>query len=492
MTSLPITPDSPDIRRSSFPPPGTLCAVLLAATLPILAGCGGDSSSASDADTYPSRPIKVIVPFSAGGGTDTYARIIKKAFDENDLLPQPLVIINQGGAGGTIGSRRVKDAEPDGHTLLLLHDTILTAKYYRENDVDYGPEAFKPIAGTGRVGMVITVPESSPYRDLRELMEAARKQPGTIRFAANLGALTHFVARQLEVLTPGATFRITQSGGGAERFGDLRSGEADVTGFSIEEFVRFRSEGLRGLAFFGDQRHAAADDVPTAREQGFDAIFANTFYWWFPKGTPDDRVEVMAEALRQAMQTPYVQQKMRDIHCEPIFLRGPALRRQIAGSAKRLSSIAPRSTTPLPDFPMFTLIATAIVGALVLVTARRSSPHTSAGTSAATEPETASEQVDEVTAQAFAAEEDVPADLPLAPLRIKLAVMTFAATGIYVAVMAAGVAGFAAATIVYVIAAGGLLTRFRPRPLVIIVPLALVLGLGLQYLLTQVFVIDLP
>ena len=89
-----------------------------------MAGC--DSRSAPQA--YPARKIELVVPFSPGGGTDTYARIFKQAVEKEGLLPQPLVVINHGGAGGTIGSRRVKDAAPDGYTMMVLHDAILTAK----------------------------------------------------------------------------------------------------------------------------------------------------------------------------------------------------------------------------------------------------------------------------------------------------------------------------------------------------------------------------
>ena len=106
----------------------------------------------------------------------------------SNLLPQPLVIINQGGAGATIGSRRVKDAEPDGYTTLILHDAILTAKF--SGTVDYGPEAFEPIAGTGEVGMVIAVLDDSEFKSLDDLMTRTYQRPNEVTFGANLGALT--------------------------------------------------------------------------------------------------------------------------------------------------------------------------------------------------------------------------------------------------------------------------------------------------------------
>ncbi|MCH7592696.1 MAG: hypothetical protein IH989_07960, partial [Planctomycetes bacterium] len=103
--------------------------------------------------TDPARPIRIVVPFAAGGGTDLFARIMEEAIERNRLLPQPLLITNVDGAGGTIGSRRVKNAKPDGYTVLLLHDAIVTARY--AGKAPYGPEAFVPVAATGELGLVL-------------------------------------------------------------------------------------------------------------------------------------------------------------------------------------------------------------------------------------------------------------------------------------------------------------------------------------------------
>ncbi len=328
----------------------------------LLACSGCRPNDAADSSQYPARPIKLVVPFGAGGGTDTYARIFKKAIDENDLLSQPLVIINRDGAGATIGSRFVKNAAPDGYTLLLLHDAILTAQ--SSGVVNYGPDAFEPIAATGEVGMVISVTEDSPYHTLAELMQGAADQPGEVKFAANMGALTHFAGLQLEHEHPGAEFRYIQSGGGANRFADLTGAHVDVTGFSLEEFVRFRAGGLRGLAYFGEQRTPAADDVPTALEQGYDVVATNTFYWWAPKGTPMECRQIFGEVLQKAIQTESVQAAMSQIYCDPFFITGPELQERIAASAERFNRVPQRSLIELPNYPLLVVTAIAVVGLL--------------------------------------------------------------------------------------------------------------------------------
>ena len=138
----------------------------------VVGNADGQSTSATISDNYPEQPIKVIVPFGAGGGSDTFVRILQKAIKENDLLSQPLIIINVPGAGGTIGSRQAMESEPDGYTLLCLHEGIISAKY--AGSADYGPEAFEPVAGTGEVGNVIAVAADSKYTDLDQLLTEKR------------------------------------------------------------------------------------------------------------------------------------------------------------------------------------------------------------------------------------------------------------------------------------------------------------------------------
>ena len=179
-----------------------------------LATLGCDLSEPASA-RFPAKPIKVIVPFAAGGGSDQFARLITTAIDEQGSLPEKMVVINVPGAGGTIGSRRVKQARPDGYTVLLLHEAIMTAKY--SGRAAYGPEAFEAIAGSGDATQVIAVAAESPYADLDALMASAADTPDEIVFAANIGAPSHFAGLMLEQQRPGASFRYTQTGGGAKR-----------------------------------------------------------------------------------------------------------------------------------------------------------------------------------------------------------------------------------------------------------------------------------
>jgi tripartite-type tricarboxylate transporter receptor subunit TctC len=420
---------------------------------------------------YPRQPIRLVVPFSVGGGTDMFARVIKKAVDDQELLPEPLVIVNVEGAGATIGSRRVKDAAPDGYTLLVLHEAMMTAKY--SGKVDYGPEAFDAVAGTGEMGMVIAVAESSPFQSLRELIEAASREPNQLTFGANLGALTHFAGLQLEQLAPGARFRFAQIGGGAERFADLKGGHIDVTGFSLEEFVRFRSEGLRGLAFLGPERHPAVPEMPTAREQGFDLEFGSMFFWWVPKQTPREVREKLADVLQAAMQTKYVRQKMADIHCEPVCLRGAALRRRIASSTQNIARLASRHEAntregvQMPRTPEWILLSLGVLAVPVAVGSWRQWHRRHAERQAA-----------------------VAAGAPRA--RLDLAGVTIVLACAYATVLSLG-GDYRLTTLLFVYGLGATLARSRRIGVHLwILTAALLLSVGMHALFTGLLTVDLP
>ena len=161
-------------------------------------------------EAFPEKAITVIVPFAAGGGSDIFVRIFQEAIRKNQLCPFPIVVKNLAGAGGTIGSRAAKEAKPDGHTLLCLHDGIYTAQHY--GNADWGPSDFEPLAATGRSGVVVAVSESSPFESLHDLMKEAIRRPYQYVFGTNLGAPNHYSALFLQEGMPWLATRIAISG----------------------------------------------------------------------------------------------------------------------------------------------------------------------------------------------------------------------------------------------------------------------------------------
>ncbi len=409
---------------------------------------------------YPNRPIKVVVPFTPGGGSDTFARIMKAAVEEHHLLPQPLVIINVGGASGTIGSRRVKNEKPDGYTVLLLHDAILTAKYAAK--VNYGPEAFRSVVATGESAMLVAVRDDSPFESLPEMLEAASRRPDEITFAVNMGAPTHFAGLLLQRAYKKARLRFVQSGDGPSRFAALKGGHVAVTTFSLSEFDRFQAAGIRALAILSKQRHRHAPNIPTAREQGVDVVQSIVHYWWMPKDTPSQRADVFAQALIAAMQTTSMRATLEEFRIDPIVISGDALRRHLQQANDEIAAVDSRATLPLPNLPFW-------IGALALLTGapvfwqrvRRRTPAT---------------------------KQENPSQTKKARTMLALCVLL---VSLYAASVTRHWAPLGASTALFVFLTGGVLSQWRRRQLPTLVVSAAAAGVVFHLLFTQLFVIDL-
>ncbi len=429
---------------------------LILVVLSVAGGCG----SAPEAEqSFPQKPIKVIVPFGAGGGSDTFTRILQKAIAKQDPLKQPLVVINMPGAGGSIGARKVKNARPDGYTILQMHDGILTNKY--SGNANFGPESFIPIAGTGQMAHVIAVPNASPYRTLPDLLDAASKQPDEIVFAVGIGAPSHFAGLMLESASPdSAKFRFTQSGGGAKRFASLLGGHSQLTTFSVAEFVEFQASGLRALAILSGERHPKVPNVPTAIEQGVHVRSTNMHFWWAPKGTPPDRVHAIADALQDAMKAPDVVATLSELATEPVVLRGEELVSELSNRERQISAVSQRQTTEMPDFGLATLFACCLLGVTAFARSHR--------------------------------RPELPASTSTTTLDRRAQAMIVATMVLYVLGLQFSNLDYRFVTFLFVVVTGGFLTQRNKQLWIFVAGVALLLSLGLHFLFTRVLVVDLP
>ena len=313
---------------------------------------------------YPSKPITVIVPFAAGGGSDVFVRIFQNAIRKNNLCPQPIVIKNIAGAGGTIGSRSAKNATPDGHTILCLHDGIYTAQHY--GNADWGPDNFEPIAATGRSGVVVAVEEDSPYTSLNELMEEARDRPYQLVYGTNLGAPNHYSALFLQNGKSGAKFRFTQTGGGAKRLAQLKGGHIDLTGFSVAEYQQFKDAGIKALASLGEERESSFPNLTTALEQEVRTTHDLMQFWWAPQNTPPERIAYLQNLLAEAMATREIKESFQNLHMDPVLQVGQDLLKTIADRSQKLQGITIDKPTALPPLEWIILGITVICFVFVL------------------------------------------------------------------------------------------------------------------------------
>lgn len=293
-------------------------------------------SATADA-AWPERPIRVIVPFAPGGTSDQIARVFQRAIEEESLLSQPLSIVNIGGHY-SVGGRQAKDAQADGYTFLVMHVALMGGE--ASGAVDFGHRAFAPVASTSEFCLVPSVREDSPYRDARELLEAAKAAPDSILLGVNIGAINHMAALLMQEAVPGARFRFVQVGGGAENFKQLAGGHTQAAVFSSAEYLSFKDSGLRGLGWTGPTRNERLPELALLKDQGIDVEFCVANWWFAPAGTPQEAIDGLASALEAAMATPYVRQELDNKLLEPVFLTGEPLEASLAETYARVAPIA--------------------------------------------------------------------------------------------------------------------------------------------------------
>lgn len=425
---------------------------------------------AGDADVYPSRPIEVVVPYGAGGGTDTLARLVQRSIDRENLLPQPLVIINRPGGSGTIGSRTVKNAKPDGYTIMCLDEGMLTAKI--SGIVPFGAEAFQPIAQSTENTTVVVVRGDSPFTSVGELLTEAATNPDSIRFGVPLGAPPHFFARELERAHAGAEFNYIQAAGAQKRYSLILGQHIDVAIFSLAEFEGYRAvsgtppaQQLRSLAVLRTERHPSLPDTPTAFESGYEVTAGNALYWWAPKGISPERVATIAQAIGSAMATPTLQGEMRDLVIDPKFRSGPELITWLQTRTRTLAKVVFDPGVKLPDIPLYTGILVAVLGLGMVVFKGRQSAVVS-GMRIPMTPTTDSGR--------------------RAARWCTVVVLT------YGAVLAGGFVPYAVATAVMVFVVGGVIANWQRGVLPVLVELALLTGFGAEFVFTKLFSLVLP
>jgi len=248
---------------------------------------------------YPDRPIKLVVPFAPGGGTDVIGRLWAEAM----RLPLGSMFLeNQAGAGGTLAAAAVARARPDGYTLLLSTGGPL---FVAGGNLSYdAAKDLVPVTVLGTTALAIVVHPSVPARDLKELVEYAKTNPGKLSYgSAGFGTMSHLAGALFNSLTGADIVHVAYKGGG-QFVSDLLGGNLNMGMMNLTETVvhLHRTDKLRMLATMGHARHAAMPDVPTAAEQGFSGLIARNFFGVFaPSATPKAILARISDATRAAM-----------------------------------------------------------------------------------------------------------------------------------------------------------------------------------------------
>ena len=257
------------------------------------------TSGAALAD-YPEKPIKLIVPAGAGGDTDFNARMMSKYLEQE--LGVPLPVVNMPGAAGTIGAREVLNSKPDGYTALFYHGAMQVSAASGMSEFSWKDFELAAIAGQ-ETGSMLVVPADAKWQSLDELIEDARANPGAIDLTANIGATTYLIAKLLQA--EGAEFNLVDVGGASARLKAVLGGNVAVSQNPYAQVRDYLAAGeLRALATVTDERIAAAPDVPTAKELGYDVAFQFNYFILFPKDTPAEIVDRFGAAVEAVASNP--------------------------------------------------------------------------------------------------------------------------------------------------------------------------------------------
>ena len=279
---------------------------------------------AQSAANYPSRSIKIIVPFAPGGTTDILARLVGQRLTQS--WGQPVVIENKPGAGATLGADMVAKSAPDGYTLLMgaAHHTI-AQKVYAKIPYQFDRD-FAPITMVAMVPNMVVVNSDVPAKTIAEFIALSKSQPGKFNYgSAGAGTAHHLIGEMFKLRSGVDLVHIPYKGSGAA-LTDLMGGQVLFATDSLTAaMTHIRSGRLRALATTDATREASLPDVPTLAESGLPGLQVAAIGGLFaPKGTPKEVVDKVADATRKVLANPEVQKRFAAVETDPLNLSIPA------------------------------------------------------------------------------------------------------------------------------------------------------------------------
>lgn len=294
------------------------------------------SGTMAFADDYPTKPVKLIVPWGAGGGTDALMRVI--AHFATKYLGQPMVVVNVPGVGGTLGARQGKDAKADGYTLTATHESVISSRIVGVSDFDYSD--FIPIANMTLTPAMVAAQPDAPWNDMKDMIAAAKKNPGTIKFGATLGSTSHFFPLDI-ANQAGIEFKIVGYEGTAKRQAALLGGFIDLGESNPAAGKKyFEAKKLKPLGIATQERHELLPDVPTLQEQGVNVLFAVNRGICAPLDTPQPIIETLGALFEKVSQDPEFIQKIGSLGSDVKYRDQAGYQTYIKEETSRLDMLA--------------------------------------------------------------------------------------------------------------------------------------------------------
>jgi tripartite-type tricarboxylate transporter receptor subunit TctC len=298
------------------------------------------------AQGFPSRPLKIIVPFGAGGVADLTARTVAQKLSQS--LGVSVVVENKPGAGGVVASDTVAKAEPDGHTLLLMSNaSAVSATLFKSLPYDTVRD-FAPVSTLGFFDIAIVAPAESKFKSLAELLAYARANPGKLNIGSiNIGS-TQNLAAELFKTHVGADMQIVPFNGTPAVINALRGGQIDAAVEILAPVMgQIKGGALRALAVTSEKRTALLPDVPTAKESGLPNYLASSWNALAaPAKTPKDVVMRLNRDITAALQSPEVRNRLHELNVEARASTPEQAHELLVGEIKRWDEVIQRANIP--------------------------------------------------------------------------------------------------------------------------------------------------
>jgi tripartite-type tricarboxylate transporter receptor subunit TctC len=303
---------------------------------------------AASAQPFPSKPVRIVIGFPAGGPLDQHARLLSDRLQQ--VLGQPVLIDYKSGAGGTVGAQDVMKAAPDGYTLMLANTGVMVINPAVYSRLPYGTlKDFVPIARTAMQPLALLVNPQVPVTNLKEFIDYARARPGQINYgSAGNGGISHLVPEMFKTSTGLFMVHIPYRGS-APAFTDLMAGQVQFMAESIPQAANYHKQGkVKALAVTSRERNPALPEVPTVIESGIRGFDVVGFYGFLaPAGTPKDVVQKLSEAFRQVLSSSDVRTRMVSQGADPAFLGSDAFATFLAAEMPKWAAAAKASGAKL-------------------------------------------------------------------------------------------------------------------------------------------------
>lgn len=305
---------------------------------------GENSSSSADvqetksATDFPTKNIKIIVPFDPGGGVDVSCRMIADAAGKDHFNGHSLIVENMGGGGAVIGQSYVANADPDGYTILAYTSSVVTNPMFNETTYDYTD--FQLIAMYCFDPELLVVPKDSPYDTLQDLLDASKTNP--ISLATPGHATSHHIAAlNLENLT-GAQFNYIHNDSGSEQINQIMGGHVDCAMIASGEGASYIQDGsIKALGVMSEERLESIPDVPTFKESGYDMIDGAFRGLAVPKDTPADVVDVLQQEFDNVLNSDKFKNAMDAASIPWTYMNADDFSEYVDGVAKTMTKLLP-------------------------------------------------------------------------------------------------------------------------------------------------------